>query len=156
MVRRRVELWAAHGARFSTFFASGDWHYRYKRWQMSVNRTEESVVIGHITWRQFGGRWTGPLLCNWGNRRRWIYYRICKKVVSLLLHGKNKILRHLQGSKKFPATSVFDWRIQASAFSIGRETTWRARIQNGSDSRLRELHWLPETGNTCLLRTFFR
>ena len=30
------------------------------------------------------------------------YYHVCRKILSILTHGRHEVLRHFQGSKHFP------------------------------------------------------
>ena len=50
-------------------------------------------------WRNCGGGWAGPILCDWGSR---FCCRICRKDVSVKTHGVHGILRHFQVTKHFP------------------------------------------------------
>ena len=97
----------AHGADFVTCCAPRIWNLRCKTRQNRREWTTKKSPLQAALWDEVGGgEWSGPLLCDWGNRRIrktiQLCCRSCKKGASFMTNAVHETLRHFQGTKHFP------------------------------------------------------
>ena len=107
-IRRWLEPVGAGGAAAVPCCSSIGWRHRHKRlrkwrgWTLADNAVQNDLQneegVGTSDVAQFFV--TGPT--DVATKPSDFYCRICRKDVSVLIHGHHEILRHFQGSKHFP------------------------------------------------------
>ena len=123
-------------------------HLSYLRPPTTGGETERSEpwrVRSKRTYRikKCGSRWTGPLLCDWGDRcikkARSFLLSICRKDVSVSTRDPTPFLGSGE-PRTFPGINVFVWKLQVGGSMDMMANPWDRKRLSGSGSGSWVLH----------------